>query len=219
MHSLPGTVAWRLAIAVAASAAAMAVVAPATADEEGVRIAIAKGDRDVSCGDVAVRGLDARGGCEIAYAQSAIRFTTLTMFGDQPLARCRLGFEVRAGQTGDLVLTGISTAGPPSGTAGVCGDILACRRNVQGKEPRRFMPWEGRLTTPGDRRLHLEVDVCFDTCLGRFEGRTRLAVTRTASGALRMRAEAAAIGTSGMEITGTWTLRPLFGGRIDVATG
>jgi hypothetical protein len=174
----------------------------ATADGVDLSMGIVKGGRFVPCR-----------ACDTTADEVPMRFTVVSVFGDQPLARCVLEFRMRIGLRGGLVLSNVANSPFASKVSGPCGDILACRRNAAGPETEK-LPWRGGLTASEGRALRADIDVCFDTCLGRFEGTTQLAFEQTPSGAWRLRAKAAPVGTSGLEITGSSTVQPTFGGRL-----
>jgi hypothetical protein len=207
-----------LGLAVALIATAVAAAAVATADDLDLSVGVAKGDRLAPCREAKVRGLDALGGCELTVSETPMRFTVVSVFGDQPFAHCPLSYRMRIGPTGSLVLSDIATSQFTGDVHGPCGDTLACRRDVQGPDEDK-LPWTGKLSASNDGSLHADIDACFDTCLGRFEGNARLDFEQLPNGVWRMRATLVPVGTSGMEIAGSWSLRPTFGGRLKIDVG
>jgi hypothetical protein len=162
------------------------------------------GDRD--CRDVEISDLTVRGGCPVEARAQKTRFTALTMFGDQPLGKCTLLFSLYASATGELAASDVTILTDTGADMGPCGDIVACRRTVDGRQRlEEKLPWTGRLGRDGNR-LYAELDVCFDTCLGRFEGPARFGLEPAARGSWRMSSTGAAVGVSGLEIAGSWRL-------------
>jgi hypothetical protein len=194
-------------------AIAVMLVPAATADDHALSAALATSDRRAPCRELAVSGLRAEGGCDLILRDGGMNFTVVNVLGDRRLADCGVAFRLLVGPDGSLAVKDFQTA--PAYTAeGPCGDIVTCRRDLEGPSEHK-LPWTGNLASR-EGRLYADIDICFDTCLGRFEGKTRMEFEPGPKGSWRLHARSAPVGTSGMELTGGWTLRSTFGGSLEV---
>lgn len=189
------------AAVVVSIAIALALNLPgAAADRSGVS-ATSTGPRgERPCSRFELRAKTVVGGCKV-FTSAVFDLTVLNLFGDRLFGRCVLLFDLAVGPDGEAALTNVLLTSSTDAAASTCGDVARCRFDGPMRPT-----WTGRFVS--DRgRLHLDVDrMCFDTCLGRFEGATRLALRRNRSGALALRADRSALGTSGLAISGTWDL-------------
>ena len=180
---------------VAATAASVAVVLPALAQEEGgdLRVSVAqKTSRGWSgCPYVATDDRPIVGGC-VAEARMAATFRIVTPFGVVPFADCTFSFDAHIAGNGSVALYGIAAGG-----ASPCGDIRSCRLDTDSDR----QPWLGEIVAEGSDRLQLRLDACMDTCAGWFEGPIELSLLRSGGG-WRLRAGAAQLGYSGLELDG-----------------
>lgn len=157
------------------------------------------------CGEVgAGTPATANAGCEIDAVVERFDFRLLNVFGDTEFATCSLNLELRVDRAGRLwvLYAGISTVHGP------CSDIRACYRPKRDDEYWRAAPtkpWTGSARDTGNGSLRVDLDACFDTCAGRFEGRVELDVFRHGRG-WHMRADEEAVGLSGLELDGEWQL-------------
>jgi hypothetical protein len=212
---------WRRALPalLAAAAIAVAILVPTTtASDSGIAAGIVRAGRLAPCHELKVRGLGVHGGCEILVDRKPMRMPVASLLGHYRFARCGLQSSMRIGPTGAIAMYDVSLSPPPNGVGGIaCGDIGACRRSFKGGGNASWntkLPWIGQMTSATDNRIRAHIDMCLDSCLGRFQGRTHIDFTRDTTGGWRMSARAAPIGTSGMTLTGRWTLHATFGGDL-----
>jgi hypothetical protein len=160
------------------------------------------------CSPVDAEGLELFGGCELTVDSSKVRFRLKTLFGDSPFATCEVSFTMHVDSAGRIGL-GNPGIGYSSGiSGGPCGDIQACRTRSSGPSPWNYKrPWRGRIRSTADRQLVAEIDLCFDSCAGRLQGRTTIPMTRGGRG-WRLEADDVPVGRSGLSVGGTWPLTP-----------
>lgn len=141
-----------------------------------------------------------RGGCIVLAPFERVNLTVRTMFGPMQFGRCLVGFNLHIGPTGEVWLQGMSIDG-----SGACGDILPCREKASAEEISfaNKLPWSGEITRTASG-FRTTFDLCFDTCLGKFEGKTAFDLVRERGGDWRLRAADAVAGVSGFEIDGAW---------------
>jgi hypothetical protein len=150
--------------------------------------------------------VDPAGGAREVYMDAlpgGAKLRLLTMFGDAPFATCDLSFRMRVTPSGDVTIDRIGVRNIPNRDS-PCNDIRACweRRDVDLGRVSPTVPWKGTLRDPdGKPSAHLEL--CFDTCAGRFEGRVSFDVRRDRRG-WRMQTTDDALGTTGLELSGEW---------------
>jgi len=190
----------------------MWTMTPASGAEDGVTVSTPAGHS--RCPAVEISGRRVTGGCRVEAREAPGRFAALTLLGDHGLAECLVSFELRIGGSGELAATEVYSSdlrdprALSSGVSEACGDVLACRRSVGPTgypTPEDILPWSGRLIA-FDGGLVAELDACFDTCMGRFEGPLSLDVTGSAERGWRIGARRAAAGESGFEVSGGWRL-------------
>lgn len=206
----------RWGLSVLAAVAIALVVPHAVAEPIRVEAEIVTPDGVEACGEVRVRGVEASGGCDLDVRESPVEFTALTLLGDQALGHCGLSYRMLVAGDGSVALLDFELVAPGAAAHSLCGDILPCRKDLDETVDIAKLPWRGALETE-DGRIQATVAACFDTCFGRFEGDLVLGVTQTAHG-LRLRAERAPLGTSGLEISGSWRMRPFYGGSLRLRT-
>jgi len=204
---------------VAAAAALGAMLLPtATADPSAVSPAVIRDGQRLTCGEVRRHELDALGGCKLRPVRGEVGITVLTIFGDEPLGNCPFRFQARVGQGGRLVLDRIRVdayAVPDARLRQACGDIAACRPvRESATEDLQGLPWSGRIVRDEAGDLMAEIDVCLDTCFGRFEGRSRLSLRQRPDRTWLLWTPRSPVGTSGMELAGTWDLEPSNGDTL-----
>jgi len=204
----------------AAAAAAMALTAtavaprPAASDGELSAALVQRGKSDL-CIEPRIRTQDVVSSCQLLAVEAPMSFTVVSLFGEELLARCPISFSVHVGSTGSLVVGNIASSQISDDVSGPCGDILACRRVVDGPEEDK-LPWKGRLVPSSSKSFRAELDPCFDTCLGRFEGSIDAAFEQTAKRTWTLRVHSEVLGASGLEISGSWVMSPAFGGRLTI---
>ncbi|MEX1141496.1 MAG: nuclear transport factor 2 family protein [Thermoleophilaceae bacterium] len=152
------------------------------------------------CGPVTVRGRSVRGGCAATATARDIDFTLLSVLGASAFARCGVRMDLHADGRGRVWAANVDT----DKDRFPCNDIAPCSgRPGVGALPSSGPPWRGRVRGSG-ARMRLELDVCLDTCIGRFEGRTRLRLVPAGRRwAMWVRG---AVGLSGLELEGEWEL-------------
>lgn len=221
---------WFTAFVLAATVAAAAVTAATGASDAGgsggrpsddptgsgssaAGFGVDRGAGVRRCRDVWVRGLEAGGGCDLVVSEAPATLTALTLFGDRRLGRCRMTFRMFVGGSGALAITEVGVLPAPGAAGAICGDVLPCRRDLEEIDEIEKLPWRGEVAVGAAGQAQAAIDLCFDTCLGRFEGRTVFELEQTAKG-LRIVAKRAALGTSGLELSGRWSAKPYAGGAL-----
>lgn len=213
-------------LAVGAGIAALAgPLSPGAPASDGFHVTVSEpGAGPRACPPVEVEGLDVRGGCAIRARAKTVAFTVLTPFRTHPLSRCTFDLTLHVAGDGELVADGVEIGdlggfGSASayGVSVACGDIRACRRFDRYDRPAGRLPWPGRVADDAGRET-IELETCFDTCVGRFEGTLELPLERTAGG-WTMGGRRVAPDETGFELSGAWTLAPHGGGNLDIATG
>lgn len=187
-----------LGIATLAVAATLASSAPA--QNAGVTaLDLTPAGKPAPCPDLSAKSYPAiEGGC-LLYAVGDIDITVQTMFGPLRFGRCHIGINLLVDAKGAAWLHGFS-----SDSKGACGDLLPCREKASAEEILQAdkLPWKGRIVRNGDG-FQSELDLCLDTCMGRFEGRTVFDLLEE-RGDWTMRAKDSVAGVSGLELDGDW---------------
>jgi hypothetical protein len=137
------------------------------------------------------------GGCSAQVEPSEIDLKVFTMFGRLDFARCDIGFVFRVDARGGTRMEGVDVAS--LGFDSACGDIVACRPTIEDPP----LPWKGRVVRSDDGALRNVVDVCIDSCMGRFEGRAAFDLFQRPDG-WRMRPLRSVVGQSGFQFDGEW---------------
>jgi hypothetical protein len=209
-----------LLLAMLCIAALTAAQRTATADRSDAVVSVSHADAGPyrACTSISLKDLEAHGGCKLTASSKRITFAVLTALGDNALARCEVMFSLFISGDGRLAVDDLAIGARNPFLDGACGDILPCRRDTQLLTPEQKVPWGGRLVTGKNGSVVAHIDACFDTCVGRMKGRTELPLSRSARGALRLRAARSPVGLSGFEMDGTWELRPPRGGKLRIAT-
>lgn len=191
----------RTALAVAALAATAALVSPVAAQDGAITARDLTRGKPAPCAELSTQSYPLiAGGC-ILYAANEIDITVRTMFGPLHFGRCRIAINLLVGPTGRTWLQGFD-----SESAGACGDMLPCREKSTPEEiiQANKLPWKGRVVR-GSAGAEAELDLCLDTCLGRFEGRTAFDLLDE-RGDWTLRAKDSVVGVSGLELDGRWDL-------------
>ncbi|MEX1141498.1 MAG: hypothetical protein WEB79_04220 [Thermoleophilaceae bacterium] len=134
------------------------------------------------------------GGCMATAAGSGVLLTVNTLAGRMLFARCDVTYTMRVDRHGRTALVGLRFSGDP-----VCADARTCFEGARVSTPR------GRIAAAAEGRLLHVVELCLDTCIGRFAGEMRTALTPDGAG-WREEARHSLVGTSGWEIDGSWRL-------------
>jgi hypothetical protein len=144
----------------------------------------------------------AKGGC-VARAKtgSPIQVLVRSMVGDLVFGKCVYPHALRIDAAGRTALDIGKVDGPRP-----CNDIRPC----WSKEPtpfdnQPFLTWNGQLRTDANGVLHNDVDVCLETCMGRFTGTVDMRMERTADRA-RATISNELLGMTGMELDGYWNV-------------
>lgn len=193
----------RLALGAVAVALVAVLAQAATATAAGVTVWDTSKDTAARC--PAIDGSNshkAKGGCAArAKTGSPIQVLVRSMVGDLVFGKCVYPHALRIDGAGRTALDVTKVDGPRP-----CNDIRPC----WSKEPtpfdnQPFLTWHGRLRTDPDGSLHNDVDVCLETCMGRFTGTVDMRVTRTGDRA-RATISNELLGMTGMELDGHWSV-------------
>jgi outer membrane murein-binding lipoprotein Lpp len=149
-------------------------------------------------------GQIAAGGCATTIRDSGFETEVRTVFGSFDLARCRAEGKVHVSGDGRILISGFDMKG--SGGEGAdggradaaCGDVYPCYRAKDGQ----YFPWSGRLRQAPGGRLRAQVDVCLATCVGRFEGKTDIELSRDGRG-WRIDFDDAPVGPGALRLNGS----------------
>jgi hypothetical protein len=151
------------------------------------------------CRAVGVSGAESRGGCAVKVFAPRVRFTVLTPLGTIPFATCGVSLKLRFGGSGRVAVDDVGI----TSFKGPCADAVTCLGPArEDGDPRA--PWPGAVRGDGNGALHVVVDACLDTCIGRFQGPLALGLER-AERSWRLRASEAPIGESGFVVDGEWS--------------
>jgi hypothetical protein len=168
-------------------------------------MATAKGKR---CPVIRLGEEDVIGGCGSYGEQTRVDMRLRTLAGDALLAdECTMSFLVLVDRRGRAAIDRVTFSRAKSG--GPCNDLRQCfEEKGRGESARTvYAPWPGHITTVDGNRADIEVRACVDTCLGRLEGRTTIALERNSNG-LMARFVGADIGRSGLRLAGAWRMDP-----------
>ena len=135
-----------------------------------------------------------RGGCR-TVARGDVRFVVRTIFGTSRFAHCKIRTLLRADGEGRTWMMPLKIS-----NNGVCGDVDFCADRAGKRQA-----WAGALRRT-DAIRH-RVNMCFRTCIGRFEGPVELDVARDGRG-WRLDAVHDGVGTGAWEVHGDWTIEP-----------
>ncbi|HYI99587.1 MAG TPA: hypothetical protein VEX36_07935 [Thermoleophilaceae bacterium] len=186
-------------MAVVALGAAAWVAGPAPAQDAQIAALDLTRGKPVRCAELSTKSYPLiQGGC-VLYASGKIDITVRTMFGPVRFGRCNIAINLLVGPTGSTWLQGFT-----SDSAGACGDMLPCREKASAKNIALAdkLPWKGKIVQ-GPAGPQSELDLCLDTCMGRFEGRTTFDLVEQ-RGDRVMRATDSVAGVSGLELDGEW---------------
>jgi len=145
------------------------------------------------------------GGCVAELPPRPVRLTVLSMYGPVPFETCLVQLALHVSPAGEVWMPTFG-ADEEGRRQGACGDIEPCRW-TGGDEPiymAPFDPWRGTIERAGGRDVAV-LDTCFDTCLGRFEGKLRIGLVRK-GGRWRASAAPGSVGESGLRLEGSWPI-------------
>lgn len=135
------------------------------------------------------------GGCVLRVDTRGVAIAINSVVGKLSLSSCLLKYVMRVDASGRTVLHEMVIDGPSP-----CNDVRPCY------DDEYLYPLDGRIVLAGDGELINVVDMCLDTCLGRFEGPLEL-LLRGGGTEWRAKADRALVGVSGWEFDGSWALR------------
>lgn len=213
-EALPGLMGTRrskrwVAVAAALAAALLALPAAVASPDPGDR---PTPTADLDCPPVDTAGRFVAGGCRAEASSLFVDMTMRTAVGVLPFANdCGFSFALHVDRDGGTWIDDIRIGG---GVGNPCNDVRPCApaaRTAQLKtpmdyqDPADFTPWRGRLLERGAGRLVNRVQLCVDTCAGRWDGTIDLGVERE-DGEWRIVADRAAVGNVGLALDGEWSL-------------
>jgi hypothetical protein len=141
------------------------------------------------CSDVDLASRPIAGGC-VLEGSGRVLFRIITPFGRAHFAKCTLRFTAHVRLDGLVAFDDAVVGGE-----NICADIRPCREETDPT----YRPWLGQIE-PRGKGYRLRVDACFDTCAGWFEGPLTLSLDQ--GDGMRLRAERAQVGESGLELDG-----------------
>lgn len=193
----------RRALAMVAACVAVSVAPPAAAVAD-ITVLDTTGDKPVPCPSIdASDPAKLRGGCVVQTGGGLMRLTVRSLVGDMEFVACEFGHRMRVDASGRTYMDQLNSLGKNP-----CNDVRACMVG----NPR---PWEGQLVADEQGRIEHVMDICFDSCMGQFQGEARLELSRDDYGDWRQRARGALMGSSGLQLDGAWHLQP---GAVDIRT-
>jgi hypothetical protein len=162
-----------------------------------VKVSSTAGGERVPCPPVRVRGpkrID--GGCVLEANGSYIELEVKTMVGALEFSSCTMYFTMHVDRAGSFVIEDAKIDG-----RNPCNDAFPCFTEES------ILPWRGEIRRSAGGKLQAHVDMCLDTCMGRFRGPFVAELRPTRKG-WRLVADHAPVGMSGWE----------FDGHLDIAT-
>lgn len=190
-----------LALVVAAATVGSATAHPVGSKDE-IRVQrIAHGVKR-PCPPLKVIARDVYGGCKVDVAGDGVVFTLISVFGDHPFAECQLRMTLTLGPTGALFVDDVEVVRVGGTEPSPCGDLRQCESDIT--DPTSEFPWHGRVVEIENDVAILHVDACFDSCVGRLRGVTRVALHVAGEGSrnARLVMRRSTVGYAGLEITG-----------------
>jgi hypothetical protein len=175
--------------------------------------AAAQGADRVPCPAVRADGLSATGGCAVDARGGRVSFRVLSAVGVIEFANCRVAHTIYMDRGGRTLVDDFAVHGQQP-----CSDIDACWK---GDDREQSYPWKGRLIRygggsirAGGGDLRHDVQACFDTCMGRFEGIVSISLDPTARDwskpdlprSRRATAPGRTLGSSGLQLDAAWTI-------------
>lgn len=192
--------------AIATLLAAATLVGGATAhpfdDATDVRVSRMANGIERPCPPLKVVERDVYGGCKVDVAGGGVVFTLVSLFGDHPFAECQVRMALSFGPSGRLMVDNVEVVRVGGTEPSPCGDLRQCEADIS--DPTSEFPWHGRVVRADGEHATLDIDMCFDSCVGRLRGVTRIQLrlggptARSARIAMRR----ATVGYAGMEIDG-----------------
>ncbi len=172
------------------------------------------------CGAVDTSGRFVRGGCSAAAYTYRSNVTVRTAFGSIPFGACTIAFDVSIDGQGRMWLDNLRIGGlSPCNDMRPCAppEVLAKMDDPYDAIPLdKAPPWTGKLRAAGDGNFTSAIEVCVDTCIGRYEGKVNVSLVDIAGPSWRMVMKNAGIGETGFAIDGKWEVEPR-GRRFDLS--
>lgn len=167
---------------------------------ESVKVLAVDGETRHPCPDIAAPSSAGRRGCVLNATSGGVTFAVLTAVGEFRFGRCEMYFTTRVDGSGKTLTEDVGVLGESP-----CPDVKPCFPG-HFRDRRDRPPWSGRIWARAGGAFEHVVDACFDTCLGRFEGRLRIEL-QNRGGIWRARTDVGAVGTSGWRVAdGAWDL-------------
>lgn len=165
--------------------------------ENGVAVTTRSGERSVRCPEIDSTDPEkVEGGCVARASGSYVEMDVKSMVGDFEFSSCVLDYELRIDGSGRTVISDATIEGRSP-----CSDAIPCFTEADGR-----LPWHGRLRRDANGSLHNDVDMCLDTCMGRFEGPFTMDLRPSARG-WHVTARDEPVGMSGWHVDGEWDIR------------
>ena len=200
-----------LAMLVTAATVAMGTSTPSEPPGgPGFEVMDTGGATPAPCGAVDTSGPFIRGGCSSQAHEFTTRLFIRTAFGAIPFGRCTINWNMHVDRTGRVWIDKVRIGG-----GSPCNDIRACIPDaVSGRIAKptddwplsRAFPWRGRINDDDDG-FAVRVDVCLDTCVGRYAGELDFGLGG-GEGDWALKAVAAGVGDQSLQIDGEWDLDP-----------
>lgn len=143
------------------------------------------------------------GGC-VFEASGEAELLVVSAVAEFVFSDCEVSFTMRVDSRGGLVVNDVAMRGVPP-----CNDANACF-DADGV----VKPWGGRLVATAAGALVARVDMCLDTCIGRFAGPFTARLRRDRGGRWWLDSPGRPVGMSGWRFDGGWLLRS--GRRIEI---
>lgn len=176
---------------------AVTSAAPAHARAEGgLSVSLGRGASAELCPDFKPAGTSTvRGGCTMPMRSRNMDVFVLSVVQDFVFSQsCDMDFVIHIDGEGHIAVDDRQVGGQSP-----CNDIVPCYETDKGAPP-----WNGYLHNNGGRIL-ADFDICFDSCIARFEGMLVAELTRGEHG-WKLKAVMTPLGDSGMQLDGSWTL-------------
>lgn len=179
------------------------------ADRPAFEVLTTSGAAPRPCPSVHERSGFVAGGCRATGYAFQAGLTIRTAFGAMPFGQCVISFDFVLDRGGRIRMDRLRIGGgSPCNDAVPCApaSVLRPLRPGDSVPLAARTPWKGRIVTAAENRYGGYVDLCIDTCAGQYRGRTRVALVRGGD-AWSLRASAAGVGVTALELDGNWTLR------------
>ncbi len=186
-----------------------AVAATDGAERPVVKVVDVTGSKVAACGEVDTAGPFVTGGCVVTAHDFTTDVSVRTPLGEMPFGTCSFTFDLHVAGDGEIWVERIGIGG-----ASPCNDLQPCApAKVLARQdsptdrtpPAQVTPWRGQLEAGANGRPVAAIDMCFDSCLGRYRGPTRLTLTQD-GGDQALAARKAGVGVTGLALTADYAL-------------